>query len=242
MGNADGKKPKKRPKNHIPVGEPSDTPVADLPPLPPKRRKGRTPQDPERMIKVRANMWKLTALTDKHIYFCRRFVLNGGNSAKAARESDFNVAYATNNLMHDPLIKAEIERYRAERAQKFNVTADRIIAELVKVAFSSLGDYVRIAKDGTPIIDCSDVGEEELSALSEIQQDIYYERTGAAEDDAEPVKKTKIKLHPKLQALEQLGRIFKMFGDSSITDTDTPEQKAAKLQALVRSMKVQEGL
>ena len=186
---------------------------------------------------------QLLELTDKHMYFCKRYVLNGGVASKAAKESGFSEWYCQTVLLKNNLVKEQIDQYRAERAKKFEVNADRVIQELVRVAFGSLGDFIRLQPDGTPIIDCSEVGADEMAALSEITQDIYYERTSSdPEDDAEPVKKTKIKLHPKLQALEQLGRIFKMFGDSSITDTDTPEQKAAKLQALVRSMKVQEGL
>lgn len=209
---------------------------------PPTRPRGRVPKDPKRAEQIRANQKPLSGLTDKHMYFCKRYVLNGGIAAKAARESGFNEWYATTNLLNDPLIKAEIERYRAERAKKFEVNADRIIAELVRVAFGTLGDFIRLQPDGTPIIDCSEVGADEMAALSEITQDIYYERTSSdPEDEAEPVKKTKIKLHSKVQALEQLGRIFKLFGDDA-TDKDTPEQKAARVRAALLAMKEKEGL
>ncbi len=185
---------------------------------------------------------QLLELTDKHMYFCKRYVLNGGVASKAAKESGFSEWYCQTVLLKNNLVKEQIDQYRAERAKKFEVNADRVIQELVRVAFGSLGDFIRLQPDGTPIIDCSEVGADEMAALSEITQDIYYERTSSdPEDDAEPVKKTKIKLHSKVQALEQLGRIFKLFGDGD-SDKDTPEQKAARVRAALLAMKEKEGL
>lgn len=185
---------------------------------------------------------QLLKLTDKHMYFCKRYVLNGGVASKAAKESGFSEWYCQTVLLKNDLVKKQIDQYRAERAKKFEVNADRVIQELVRVAFGTLGDFIHLQPDGTPIIDCSEVGADEMAALSEITQDIYYERTSSdPEDEAEPVKKTKIKLHSKVQALEQLGRIFKLFGDND-NDQDTPEQKAARVRAALLAMKEKEGL
>jgi phage terminase small subunit len=184
----------------------------------------------------------LLELTEKHLLFCKRYVLTGGNAAKAARESDFDEWYAGVQLLQDPSIQKEIERQREQRRKKFEVSADRVIAELVKVAFGTLGDFLTLQKDGTPIIDCTEVGPEEMAALSEITQDVYSERQPGADGEWEsiPVKKTKIKLHPKTQALEQLARIFKLF-DEGGSNKDSPEQKAAKIKQALRKMMEADG-
>jgi hypothetical protein len=174
-------------------------------------------------------------LSDKHMLFCKRYVLNGGNASKASRESGFDEWYGGTTLIKHPMVIAEVERYRAERAKKFDVNAERIIMELVRVAFGTLGSFIKIQQDGTPIIDCQDIGEEEMASLSEITQDIYYERTGADEEDVEPVKKTKIKLHNKVQALEQLGRIFRLFEEGGGVK-ETPEAMAAKIRKALLAM------
>lgn len=180
----------------------------------------------------------ISKLTDKHIYFCKRLVLNGGNASKASRESGFSAWYGVNQLAHHPLIIAEVERYRASRARKFDVSADRIIAELARIAFGSLADFLIIAKDGTPVIDCSESGLDEIAALAEITQDTYAERNG---EDFETVKKTKIKMHSKVQALEQLARIFKMFGEDMGNDKQTPEEKAGRIREALRKMVLADG-
>jgi phage terminase small subunit len=177
---------------------------------------------------------KRDGLTDKHMFFCKRYVLNGGNASKASRESGFDQWYGVNTLIKESRIQEEIQRYRAERAKKFEVTADRIIAELTRVAFGTLGDFLKIMPDGTPVIDCQEIGEEEMAALSEVTQDVYYERTGVGEEDVEPVKKTKIKLHNKVQALDQLARIFNLYKEFG--NSDSPEEKAAKIRAMVKAM------
>ncbi len=180
----------------------------------------------------------LIELTDKHLYFAKRYALNQ-NASKAAREAGFNEWYGGNVLAYDPLIMKEVARIRASRANKFDVSADRVIAELAKVAFGTLDDFLILGKDGTPIIDCSDLGREEMAALQEITQDTYTERTGP--DDFERVKKTKIKLHSKVQALEQLARIFKLFGEGGELDKNTPEEKAARIRAVLKAMKETDG-
>jgi phage terminase small subunit len=184
----------------------------------------------------------LTELSDKHYYFCKRYILNNRNAAKAARDCGFNEWYCQINLLKQPLIQQEIERYSAERMKRFDVTADRIIAEMVKVAFGNVAHFIRLMPDGQPIIDCSEVGEDDLAALSEITQDVYYERTSSdPEEPAEPVKKTKIKFHSKVQALEWLGRAFKIT-DGGDMDGDTPEQKAGKIRRILLAMANQDGV
>lgn len=192
---------------------------------------------------------KLVELSDKHIRFAKRYVLNGDNGAKAARESGFSVWYATHNLLLDPLVLDEIAKYRASRAKKFEVNTERIMAELVKVAFGTLGDFLTLNEDGTPIIDCTEVGASEMAALAEVTQDTYVEKDTATssseEDDEEPifrtVKKTKLKMHNKLQALEQLARIFKMYEDPSTDKDGTPERMAAKINEALRKMREADG-
>lgn len=254
MGRVNGEKPepkKKKPvatKKKVPakkIGKPSPLlkerakrklTLKDLPALPPPPIKSnQSDQKPEEVV--------LLELTDKHLYFCKRYALNGGNASKAARESGFSAWYAANQLVKNSLIIAEVNRYRASRAKKFDISADRILSELSRVAFGTLGDFLTLTKDGTPIIDCSEIGDAEMAALSEITQDIYYERTGPDPDDTTPVKKTKLKMHNKVQALDMLARIFKLYGEADADkDKKTPEEKAMAIRNLLRDMIIADGV
>lgn len=176
-------------------------------------------------------------LSEKHMHFCRRYAIHG-NGSKASREAGFNEFYYK-WAVEQPVMMSKIAQFRTERSKKFELSADRVIGELVKVAFGTLNDFIDVQRDGTPIIDCSNVGPEEMAALSGIEQDTYFERGGRGEDDEPiPVKKTKLKMHDKLKALEMLSRHLKLFKDEEI-DNLTPEQKAAKIRnALAAMMKV----
>ena len=198
----------------------------------------KTTDDPSKLTKPivdRNGPPQLLALEDRHYYFCKRYVLNGGNGNKTAKECKVNVTHAYGVWLKDPKIKAEIERLRAERRKKFEVNEERIIRELAKLAFSSLGEFINVQEDGTPTLDCSDIGEEEFAALAKFEQESYYE-PGATEDDpARQVKKTKIQQHNKLGALSELAKILGIYKDAKLGE-ETLEDKATKLRALFNAM------
>jgi hypothetical protein len=229
MGNANGEKPSKPKKKSVKK-------VAVAQPVVGKQVSENVSTEFNNSDETKEPRVLTKDLSEKHIYFAKRLCLTGFNASKAAREAGFTPWYGVNILAHDPRIKAIAEKMRVERARKFEVTSDRIIAELATCAFSNMGTYLRIAKDGTPIIDCEDVGVEELAALAQIEQEIYTERTGGKDmdsEDTEPVKKTKIKLHNKLDALNQLSKIFV----GGLNENDSPEKKAAKIQAALKAMR-----
>lgn len=179
-------------------------------------------------------------LSDSHIHFCRRFAVHS-NGSRASREAGFNEHYYNWGLKQQPILN-RIEQFRKKRRQKFELSADRVIAELVRIAFGNLDDFLEVAKDGTPVIDCGDVGREEMAALQSIEQDVYYEKT--VNDDGDtvgiPVKRTKIKLYDKLRALEMLGRNLNLWSPEEL-DNLSSEEKAAKIVAALRAMSKADG-
>lgn len=179
-----------------------------------------SPDDPE---------FAISQLNPAQLHFCRRYAVHG-SGVRASREAGFNPHYYVGALKNDFFVQV-IDHYKKKRANKFNVDADRVIAELCKVAFSNIGDFVELQRDGTPLIDCTDVGPEELAAVSEITQDTYYEGRG---EEAVPVKKTKIKFHNKISALEQLSRVFRLFGNDPEKGECTPEMAAEKVKKFIR--------
>lgn len=187
-----------------------------------------SPDDPE---------FALSQLNPAQIHFCRRYAVHG-SGVRASREAGFNPHYYVGALKNEFFIQV-IGHYRQKRANKFNVDADRVIAELCKIAFGNIGDFVEIERDGTPRIDCSDVGHDELAAVAEITQDTYYEGRG---EEAVAVKKTKIKFHNKVAALEQLARRFNLFGSDADAGQATPEMVAAKVKQFIKEAIAADGV
>lgn len=181
---------------------------------------------------------KNTKLSTQQLDFCERYAITG-NGSRASRESGYHIqGYC--KLLKDPMILAKIEELQKERREKFHLSADRVIEELCRIAFSNMDDFILIDADGTPIIDLSNTGRDEMAAISEITQDFYTESRGKNSVPGDQVKKTKIKYHDKLRALELLGRNLKLFDgvDDKATDNLTVAQK---VRAALRAMMDADG-
>jgi len=146
-------------------------------------------------------------LTVKEEKFCLNYIVNNGNGAAAARDAGYSensaAEIACENL-RKPHIKSFITKKQREMARKADVTPERVIAELAKIAFSNLSDYLVVAPDGSQTLDLNAIARDEAAAISEITQ--------VASGSGKKAKiTTKFKLHNKLQALEMLGKSFGLF-------------------------------
>ncbi len=82
---------------------------------------------------------------------------------------------------------------------KLEVSQETVIAEMARLAFSNMMDFIRITSSGEPMIDLSRLTRDQAAALSETQLDDFTEGRG---EDARDVRRIKIKLHDKLGALQ----------------------------------------
>jgi phage terminase small subunit len=151
----------------------------------------------------------------------RKFVhcyMRHGNGARAVREAGYsckpeNADRIAWKLRNDPRfahVREAIDRREVDLQARLKIKAERVLTELSKVAFFSLGDVVVIREDGTTSLDLTEADATHLAALSEIQ---IEERTIKGRD-GEPdtvVRTIKIKAHSKLEALEKLGKNLKLF-------------------------------
>lgn len=100
---------------------------------------------------------------------------------------------------------AELLSASAERA---GITIDRVRDEIAKVAFANMQDYMRVTTGGDPFVYLSDLTGEQAAAIGEFTVEDFKEGRG---EDARDVRRIRFKLHPKLNALEQLGKHLGMF-------------------------------
>ncbi len=126
--------------------------------------------------------------------------------------ADTTVWKRAHDLRETPKIQAAVQAGRERACEKFGVSAERIIAELVKVAFVNITDVVEWGTsvplkneatgavesvNGIVLKDSSGLGAAAVAAISEISQS----KDGSL----------KVKLHDKLSALEKLGRHVGLF-------------------------------
>jgi len=156
-----------------------------------------------------------TRLTAKQKRFIDEYLIDL-NATQAAIRSGYSEktaeAIGFENL-RKPKIEAEVRRRMKDREKRTEVTQDRVLKELAKIAFSDIKDFLEFKTaetkigendDGDPIIDyqtiinLKDSADVDGSLISEVQL-----KDGTL----------KFKLHDKMAALDKIGKHLGMFTD-----------------------------
>lgn len=104
-------------------------------------------------------------------------------------------------LMANDKVQARIREKMAARADRLELSQDRVVAEIAKVAFASMRNFISVDEEGQPRINLTDTSNDALDSLSEISTETVLEGDPERPD---LVRKTKIKLLSKLDALDKL--------------------------------------
>ena len=104
-----------------------------------------------------------------------------------------------------PEVVARVEEIVIIRAARADVTADRVLAELARIAFADISQMVSV-KDGRAVFtETAQLTPDQRAAIAEISET----RDGM-----------KVKLHDKVQALEKLGKHLGLFKENINLDID----------------------
>ncbi len=141
--------------------------------------------------------------------------LNAERAAVAAGYSK-SVAHTkayqwVSNSKTKPHVFNAIQKAVKKRADKYEITADRVLGEIAKLAYSNIKDFLHI-ENGDVYVDLSKMTPEQSAALSEIVVDrhIYRGRRGR-NGNGDEIRRTKVKLADKISALALLGKHLKLF-------------------------------
>ncbi|KKN00367.1 hypothetical protein LCGC14_1138420, partial [marine sediment metagenome] len=107
---------------------------------------------------------------------------------------------------------------------KLEISADKVLAELAKMGFSNISDFIRVQKDGSAYVDLSAMTREQAAAIQQITVDEYTEGRGEA---AREVKRVRIHLADKNRSLELLGKHLKLF-------TDPDQDKPTRIEVVIQ--------
>lgn len=160
-------------------------------------------------------------LTAKQIRFVDEYLVdfNATQAAIRAGYSPKTAAAAAARLLRNVNIQAEIARRQKDLQRRTEISQDRVVKELARIAFADASDYACVEtymyenKDGTlsplQVVSPKDTGvlsDDQRAAIAGIKQ-------GA--------NGIEIKLHDKIKALELLGRHIGMFNDKlSLSGSD----------------------
>lgn len=186
-------------------------------------------------------------LTLKRHKFAVEYLRNGRNGSKAYRDifapktaDPHQIVMRASKIVHHPIVQSYIRQadVLAQEAIQgaiahYALSKERVVLELCRMGFSTMGDYIKVTSQGDPYIDISGCTPEQLSAISEIQIDDYVDGRG---EDARDVKKIKIKLHDKKGSLVEICKIMGWLTPKG-EDPNTPADRDAPPPIIIQFVK-----
>lgn len=145
------------------------------------------------------------ALSDKQKRFVEEYLvdLNATQAAIRAGYSRKTASEIGYQNMSRPEIADAVAAAMQARSERTGITADRVVQELALIGFARMRTYMRTTSAGDPYLDLSAVTDEQSAALAEVTVDDFVDGRGK---DARAVKRVRVKLHSKTDALDKLGR------------------------------------
>lgn len=149
-------------------------------------------------------------LTDFQTRFVAEYLVDlcGADAARRAGSKAKEPKKIADGLFANPKVAKAVADAMAARAQRVELNADMIVAELKKIAFANVSKYIYVNAKGQAEVNLSKMTVEDAAVINEIRvEDIDSgRRTG---------RRTIFKLHDKIAALQLLGKHLGMFVDKS---------------------------
>lgn len=149
-------------------------------------------------------------LNDKQRLFVGHY-LKSLNATQAAIKAGYSKKRASElgyQLLQKPTVAAAIQKAMDKRANKLEITADRVLQEIAAVAFAHMGEYATWSGNTVTLKDSAEV---DPRAVAEVKQTVNQFGNNVG-----------IKLHDKLGALEKLGKHLGMWKDEGSAGTNPP--------------------
>lgn len=156
-------------------------------------------------------------MTPKQQRFINEYLIDL-NATQAAIRAGYSkrTAYSIGDeLLKKPEIASAIAVAEKSRAERTEVTADKVLQELAKIGFS---DIRKLFTSGGSIVRIEDLDDDAAAALSAIEV-VRRRVPGSDREEPEYEDVTKIKLWDKRAALVDIGRHLGMFTDNVKVDT-----------------------
>lgn len=187
-------------------------------PAPNKRRAKPKPAAPQRAKprkKKSANPRGDDGLTGKMRLFVAEYLLSH-NASDAARKAGYSAKtahYLGAENLKKPVIQAAIQAAEADRFKRLHMGADEVMAELAAIGRSRITDMVSYEADGVVrYVPSATLTPAQQGTIRKVKTTLRTIPTGA--DGPEIIEtKVELELHPKIEALEKIGKHLKLWAD-----------------------------
>ncbi len=144
----------------------------------------------------------MVKLTNKQAAFVAEYLvdLNATQAAIRAGYSERTAYRIGAELLQKTSVAEAIAAGQAKRAQRVEITADRVVSELAKIAFADPRDLMEWGPDGVKLKASADLTEEQAASVAEV-----------SETTTKDGGSLKLKKHDKVKALELLGKHLGIF-------------------------------
>lgn len=155
-------------------------------------------------------------LTDLEEQFCHEYMvdLNQTQAYKRCRPDAKASTAATNSwrMLRNAKVQHRIQQLCKERAERTDVTADRVLLELARLGFSNYGHYASWDGEGVVTLTPSnELSEGQLRAVKKVKRKVRRIPTKNGEDIEETT--LELELTGKEQSLKMMGSHLAMFKD-----------------------------
>lgn len=149
----------------------------------------------------------MSELSEKQKRFCQEYIidLNGTQAAVRAGYSAKTANEQSARLLANVSIQDCISTLQRKLSDKLEITSERVLGELAKVAFSNIQDYL---EDDNTIADLSQLPRDTAAAVESIKKTSTEWGTG---DKGGTKTYISFKLYDKIAALEKLGKHLGIF-------------------------------
>jgi len=168
-------------------------------------------------------------LTVKQKQFCEEYIADEGlNATKAAIRAGYKVKSTSNaekvgsKLLRNVRVQAYIQELMRARSKRTEITADKVLEEIAKVAFVNLADFI---DDEGRMLPPGNIDRKNMATVQEITEKVYG-------GDECPIVERRYKLNDKMNALEKLGKHLKLFTDKTEIEHTTKRPLAELLADL----------
>ena len=142
-------------------------------------------------------------LTAKQARFVEEYLVDLNASAAARRSgySEKTAEWIGPQLLTKSHVQEYLQSAQRERSARTGITADRVIAEIAKVAFADPRKVMSWGPGGVELKDSESLTDADAAIISEV-----------SESSSQSGTSVKVKLHSKLDALEKLAKHVGVYG------------------------------
>lgn len=144
-------------------------------------------------------------LTPKQELFIKEYLvdLSPKNAAIRAGYSKNSADVIGVENLAKPSVALEIQKTMDKRSKRIEITADRVLEETARLAYSQMGSFAKWGSGGVKLKDSDKLTPEDMACISEVSETVT--KDGGS---------IKFKLHDKGKMIELLGKHLSLFRDT----------------------------